>query len=83
MIVQPLFLALDVFVLTSQLSKAQYLQSILGPGANAQAVLDASESVYPAWLLTVSDGRLIFTPLVSLAVIILLVLPSARAYFRK
>ncbi|MBE1560042.1 hypothetical protein H4W81_002821 [Nonomuraea africana] len=30
-----------------------------------------------------SDGRLIFTPLVSLAVIILLVLPSARAYFRK
>ncbi|MEV2273521.1 hypothetical protein [Nonomuraea africana] len=83
LIVQPFFLALDVFVLTSQLSKVQYLQSILGAGANAQAVLDASERVYPAWLLAVSDGRLVFTPLASLAVIVLLLLPSARAYFRE
>lgn len=83
LIVQPLFLALDVFILISQSSKAQYLQSILGDGANAQAVLDASERVYPAWLFAVSEGRLFFTPLVSLVVVILLVLPSARAYFRK
>ncbi|GAA2378579.1 hypothetical protein GCM10010404_38550 [Nonomuraea africana] len=83
LIVQPFFLALDVFVLTSQLSKVQFLQSILGAGANAQAVLDASERVYPAWLLAVSDGRLVFTPLASLVVIVLLLLPSARAYFRK
>ncbi|MGN9837096.1 hypothetical protein ACTMTI_03120 [Nonomuraea sp. H19] len=83
LIVQPIFLALDVFVLTSQASKVQYLQSILGDSANAQAILDASESVYPAWLLAVTDGRLVFTPLVSLAVIVLLLLPPARAYFRK
>ncbi|WP_336216810.1 hypothetical protein [Nonomuraea sp. LPB2021202275-12-8] len=83
LVVQPIFLLLDVFILTSQASKAQYLQTILGDGADAQAVLDASESVYPGWLLAVSEGRLTFTPLVSLVVIALLLMPSARAYFRK
>lgn len=83
LIVQPIFLALDVFILTSQAAKVEYLQAILGDGANAQAVLDASSGVYPAWLLAVSDGRLVCTPLISLAVIVLLLLPSARAYFRK
>ncbi|MER6952256.1 hypothetical protein ABT294_50430 [Nonomuraea sp. NPDC000554] len=83
LILQPIFLALDVFILTSQASKVQYLQSIVGEGANAQAVLDAADHAYPAWLLPLSEGRLIFTPLASIAVIILLLLPSARAYFRK
>ncbi|MFE3455650.1 hypothetical protein ACFXJ8_42750 [Nonomuraea sp. NPDC059194] len=83
LIVQPLFLALDVFIFTSQAAKVQYLQSFLGAGGNAQAVLDASERVYPAWLLAVSDGRLYATILASVAVIVLLLLPSARAYFRK
>jgi hypothetical protein len=83
LILQPIFLALDLFILASQASKVRYLQSILGDGANAQAVLDASARAYPAWLLPVSDGRLVFTLLASLAVIILLLLPSARAYFRK
>jgi hypothetical protein len=81
--VQPIFLLLDVFILTSQASKVQYLQTILGDGADAEAVLDASESVYPGWLLAVSEGRLTFTPLVSLVVIALLLMPSARAHFRK
>ncbi|MFF5204914.1 hypothetical protein [Streptosporangium sp. NPDC000396] len=83
LVVQPLFLILDVFVLISQLSRVQFLQSILGGGADAQAVLEASERVYPALLLLVADGRLLFTPLASLAVVVLLLLPSARAYFRK
>ncbi|WP_431896832.1 hypothetical protein [Nonomuraea sp. bgisy101] len=83
LIFQPLFLALDVFILTSQMSQTQYLQSILGEGVDAQAILDVSDRVYPAWLLAVSDARLIVTPVVSLVVIVLLVLPSARAYFRK
>jgi hypothetical protein len=82
LIVQPIFLALDVFILTSQASKAAYLGSILGGGADAQAVLDAADRAYPAWLLVLSDGRLVLTPLLSLAVIVLLVLPSARAHFR-
>ncbi|MFC7647535.1 hypothetical protein ACFQX6_48735 [Streptosporangium lutulentum] len=83
LIIQPIFLALDVFIFISQTSKVAYLQSILGSGADAQAILDAGDRAYPAWLPAVSDGRLIFTPLVSIAVIVLLLLPSARAYFRK
>ncbi|MFB4285534.1 hypothetical protein ACBJ59_60480 [Nonomuraea sp. MTCD27] len=83
LIVQPIFLLLDVYIFTSQASKTQYLQSILGDGANAQAVLDASESVYPSWLLTVTDVRMLTTPLISLIVIALLLLPSARTYFRQ
>ncbi|TYB51942.1 hypothetical protein FXF51_52175 [Nonomuraea sp. PA05] len=83
LVIQPIFLLLDVFIFTSQASKTQYLQNILGPGADAQAVLDASESVYPGWLLAATDVRMLTTPLISLAVIVLLLLPAARAYFRK
>ncbi|MEQ4722222.1 hypothetical protein [Nonomuraea sp. B19D2] len=34
------------------------------------------------WLLAVSNCRLVFTMLASLTVIVLLLLPPARAYFR-
>ncbi|MGW0802589.1 hypothetical protein [Nonomuraea sp. NPDC002799] len=83
LIIQPIFLALDVFIFTSQAAQTEYLQNILGEGANAQAILDAAERAYPAWLLPLSDGRLFFTPPASIAIVILLLLPSARAYFRK
>ncbi|MFI7709040.1 hypothetical protein [Nonomuraea sp. NPDC049480] len=83
LIIQPLFLALDVFILTSQATQVQFLQSVLGPGANAQAVIEAAYGVYPGWLLTVTDGRLFVTIAASVAIIVLLILPSARTYFRK
>lgn len=77
LIAQPLFLLLDVLIFTSQLSRTQYLQDILGPGVDAQAVIDASERAYPTWLLALSQGRIFFTLLASVAVIVL-VLPSQR-----
>ena len=80
---QPIFLALDVFIALSQASQVQFLQSRLGNGVNAQAIIEASARAYPAWLFTVTDARLIFTLMASILVIILLLLPSARAYFRK
>lgn len=83
LIVQPILLLLDFFILTSQLARTEYLQGILGGGADAAAILAASESVYPGWLLAVSQGRVFFTMAASAAVIVLLLLPSARAFFRK
>ncbi|MEV6039694.1 hypothetical protein AB0L65_51835 [Nonomuraea sp. NPDC052116] len=83
LIIQPVFLALDVFILATQVTRVPTFQSILGETADAQAIFDAAGRVYPAWLLAVSDGRLVFTLLASLTVIVLLLLPSARAYFRK
>ncbi|MEQ4716718.1 hypothetical protein [Nonomuraea sp. B19D2] len=83
LLVQPIFLALDVFILATQVSRVQDFQAILGETADVQAIFDAGGRVYPAWLLAVSNGRLVFTMLASPAVIVLLLLPSARAYFRK
>ncbi|MFI6483949.1 hypothetical protein ACIBH1_38925 [Nonomuraea sp. NPDC050663] len=83
LIVQPILLLLDFFILTSQLARAEYLQGILGGGADAGAILAASESVYPGWLLAVSQGRIFFTMAASAVVIVLLLLPSARAFFRR
>ncbi|WP_052422348.1 hypothetical protein [Nonomuraea candida] len=83
LVIQPIFLLLDVFIVTSQLSRTQYLQDLLGAGADAQAIIDASESVYPGWLTAVSQGRMVFTLAASVAVVVLLLLPSARAYFRR
>ncbi|MEV0197684.1 hypothetical protein [Nonomuraea sp. NPDC050691] len=45
-------------------------------------MLDAPQGVYPGRLLAVTDARMVFTPLASPAVIVLLLLPSVRAYFR-
>ncbi|MBA2888693.1 hypothetical protein [Nonomuraea soli] len=83
LVVQPIFLLLDFFILTSQLARAEYLQGILGSGADAAAILAASESVYPGWLLALSQGRVAFTMAASAVVIVLLLLPPARAFFRR
>ncbi|NRQ34855.1 hypothetical protein HII36_23915 [Nonomuraea sp. NN258] len=77
-IFQPLFVIMDVLILFSQSSQVQYLQSLLGGGADAQAVIDAAYGAYPAWLLTITDGRGAFTVAASLVVIVLMLLPSGR-----
>ncbi|MEQ4722512.1 hypothetical protein [Nonomuraea sp. B19D2] len=56
--------------------------SILGETAGVQATFNPRRARHPAWLLAVSNGRLVFTRLASLTVIVLLLLPPARAYFR-
>ena len=52
-------------------------------GADMGAVVDAAYGAYPAWTAVVSYGALALAVIGSLAVIILLAVPSANAYFRK
>ncbi|MBB4932539.1 hypothetical protein F4561_003359 [Lipingzhangella halophila] len=83
LVIQPLFLVLDIFILISEASRVEYLQSFLGAGADAQAVINAASNVYPGWLLAVTDVRQLCTFAASATVVVLLLLPSARAFFRK
>ncbi|MEV4891308.1 hypothetical protein AB0K48_18175 [Nonomuraea sp. NPDC055795] len=83
LIAQPLFLVMDVLVILSQLSKVEYLQNILGTGADARAVVNATSDAYPDWVFVLTEGRMFFTPVAAVAVIVLLLLPSTRAYFRR
>ncbi|WP_018347523.1 hypothetical protein [Longispora albida] len=39
--------------------------------------------MYLSWLQALTDGRLALTPVISVTVIVLLLLPPARAYFRQ
>ncbi|MFI6395120.1 hypothetical protein [Nonomuraea sp. NPDC050540] len=74
LIAQPLFLVMDALVILSRPSKVEYPQN----SADARAVVDATSDVYPDWVPVPTGGRMFFTP-----VVVLLLLPPARAYFRR
>lgn len=90
LIFQPLVIVLDVAIYVSQLYVVEAVESVFeqsGDAAlqsiDAQALIDAAYSAYPAWVSSLADVRIFLTPLASLIVIVLLLVPSARAYFRK
>ncbi|MEV6151917.1 hypothetical protein AB0L53_16380 [Nonomuraea sp. NPDC052129] len=89
-IFQPILVALGVIIIPGQLFTAQFLKSSFKNSGNSmlaridvQALIDAATHVMPGWLPYVTVAKLILTTLGSLLVIILLAVPSARAYFRK
>jgi hypothetical protein len=87
-IVQPIVLICGGFTAVSVLLMATFLEMGIeaenGPDElDVQAVVDAASSAFPAWTDIVTYGAAILMTLGSIAVIILLALPSANAYFRK
>lgn len=90
LIVAPIVIALDLWIATSQAGVVTYLQSLVTSsgdptiqGLDISALLAAVDSAYPAWTGAVTSMRLVLTPLAGAAVIVLLLLPVTRAWFRK
>jgi hypothetical protein len=89
LVIHPLLLVLDLVILVSQASAAKTLEAAFRASshpelhtASAQAILDAAEQAYPAWVPALTILRVALAPLCSLLVIALLARPSARIYFR-
>ena len=87
-IAQPLVLICGGFLAVSQLFLAQFIQAGIdstgGPeDLDVQAVVDAMYGAFPAWTTFIDYGVYALATLGSIAVIILLAVPSANAYFRK
>lgn len=83
-----LFIA-GVIIIPGQVFVAPLLESAFkssGDPALARidvpALVDAAVQVMPGWLLYANIGKLALTTLGSVLVVVLLALPSARAYFR-
>lgn len=87
-VVQPLVLVCGGFLTVSQLFMAQFMEAGIeaaggAEGIDVQAVVDAANGAYPAWVDVVGYGVLALGTLGAIAVVILLAIPSANAYFRK
>lgn len=87
-VVQPLVLVCGGFLTVSQLFAAQFMEAGIEAAGGAedldvQALMDAVNGAYPAWTAVASYGVLALGTLGAIAVIILLALPPANAYFRK
>lgn len=87
---QPVLLVVDGLIIASQLFAVRLLESAFDGSGDAtlrrvdvRALLDAATDAYPDWLPYLTGARFVVTPLASVLVIILLVVPSANAYFRK
>jgi hypothetical protein len=87
---QPLVLLGNVAIVLSNMSAVQAVESLFQSSGDAslrnidvQALLDAANSAYPGWVTSLVDARSIVVTLGSVLVMVLLALPSARAYFRK
>ena len=87
-ILQPIVLICGGFTAVSAFFLATFLEAGVeaenGPdGLDVQAVVDAANGVYPAWTDIITYGVAVLVTLGSIAVIVLLAVPSANAYFRK
>ncbi|TMR89159.1 hypothetical protein EJK15_62300 [Nonomuraea basaltis] len=89
-IFQPILFAMGVIIIPGQLFTAQFMESSFKNSGDSMltridvpALIDAATHVMPGWLLPVNIAKLVLTTLGSLLVIILLAVPSARAYFRR
>lgn len=87
-VVQPIVLVCGGFIAVSQLFLTQFLEMGIDAeggveGLDVQALVDAIAGAYPAWTDIASYGALALATVGSIAVIILLAVPSANAYFRK
>jgi hypothetical protein len=89
-ILQPAVFLGNIAIIASQMAVVQTLESVLRGSGNAtlqhvsaQALVAAAESAYPTWLPLLVHVRNVVVFLGSVLVIVLLVTPSARAYFRK
>ncbi|NRQ37538.1 hypothetical protein HII36_37760 [Nonomuraea sp. NN258] len=89
-IFQPVLFAMGIVIIPGQLFTAQFLASSFRESGDAtlmridaQALVDAAMQAMPAWLTAASAAKLVLTTLGSVFVVVLLALPSARAYFRK
>ncbi|MCD0442784.1 hypothetical protein LO763_03995 [Glycomyces sp. A-F 0318] len=87
-VVQPLVLVCGGFITVTQLFAAQFMEAGIeaaggAEGLDAQALMDAVNGAYPAWTAVASYGVLVLGTLGAVAVIVLLAVPSANAYFRK
>ncbi|MFD1936814.1 hypothetical protein ACFSKW_35630 [Nonomuraea mangrovi] len=87
---QPVLFAMGVVIIPSQLFTAQLLESSFKSSGDAvlarvdvPALVDAATQVMPGWAHSASIAKLALTTLGSVLVIILLAVPSARAYFRE
>lgn len=88
-IFQPILFIAGVIIIPGQVFVAPLLESAFkssGDPALARidvpALVDAAVQVMPGWLLYANIGKLALTTLGSVLVVVLLALPSARAYFR-
>jgi uncharacterized membrane protein YsdA (DUF1294 family) len=89
-VVQPIVLICGAILFAGQFVGEQMMQmAVENAGSDALAnadmgaVVDAAYGAYPAWTAIISYGVLALATLGSLAIIILLAVPSANAYFRK
>ncbi|MCC3763201.1 hypothetical protein K3N28_08970 [Glycomyces sp. TRM65418] len=87
-VVQPIVLICGGFAAVSSFFLASFLEAGIeaegGPeDLDVQAVVDAALGVYPAWTDVVTYGAAVLATFGSIAIIILLAVPSANAYFRK
>jgi len=89
-ILQPILFVAGCLIVPSQVFTAQALDSSVKNSGDpmlaridVRAMVDAAVHVMPGWLLPVNIGKLALTTLGSLLVVILLAIPSARAYFRR
>jgi hypothetical protein len=89
-IFQPLLFVAGCLIIPGQVFTVQFLESAFTNSGdpmlariNVQALVDAASHVLPGWLPYVDWAKLILTTLGSLVIVVLLAMPSARAFFRK
>ena len=88
-IVAPLVLLGNFAIVASQAGLAQALEAMFDSSGNpalqaidVPALLAAADSAYPGWLSLAVDTRFAVVTAGSVLVLVLMALPSARAYFR-
>ncbi|THV26175.1 hypothetical protein [Glycomyces paridis] len=87
-VVQPLVLVCGGFLFVSQALAATFMEAGIEAGGgpedlDAQALVDALGGVYPVWADIASYGAFALATAGSIAVIVLLAVPAANAFFRK
>lgn len=87
-VLQPIVLICGGFTAVSVLLAVPFMEAGIEAGngpddLDVQAIVDAALGAYPAWTSIVTYGGAALMTLGSIAVIILLAVPSANAYFRK
>ncbi|WP_460544451.1 hypothetical protein [Glycomyces halotolerans] len=89
-IFQPLILICGGFIFAGSVFAAQLMQWTFDNSGDeqlesldAQALVDAAYSAYPAWSVIVDWAVILLATVGSLLVIILLAVPASNAYFRK
>ncbi|RJL32161.1 hypothetical protein D5H75_17270 [Bailinhaonella thermotolerans] len=89
-VLHPVLFVLGIVIVPVQLFTARFLASSFADAGDPElarvdvpALVAAAAQAMPAWLPAVNAAKLVLTTLGSLAVVVLLALPSARAHFRK